>query len=907
MCATVLASEPVRTEVAVSSHVTSDRERLAELAGEQTALRHIATLVARGPPAAWIFDAVAEEVGLLLGAEAAGVQRFEPDGEATVVGRWGRLGGDELPAGRRFKLDGTSVTAMVYRTQRSARIDSSQPPLPATAQELQQLGVRCAVASPIIVNGHLWGALAAASSRPEPLPADAESRIAMFTELVATAISNVQARAEVERLAEQEAALRRVATMVAQGPPPGEVFAQVAEEAGLRLGVEIVAIHRFEQNGEAYVVGSWCRSGDAVPVGRRFQLDGDSTVALVYRTRRPARVEDYTTTSGSVATEAQQVGVGSAVASPIVVDGRLWGAMAAGTSRGERLPTDAESRIAQFTELVATAIGNVQARAEVERLAAQQAALRRVATLVARGLSPEELFAAVSDEVGRLFGCEAAIARFEPGGSAMVVVGVTQGLPVFSIGTRWALEDFLASTAVYRTRRPARNEHGDLRSASGPGADALREMDFVSSVAAPIIVEGSVWGVMTVSDARERLPADTEERVEKFTGLVATAIANAHGRAALAASEARAHRLAREQAGLRRVATLVAEVAQPDDVFSAVAREVASVFGVELVTVCRYGADDIVVLSAAGVPAFPAGSRWSLEVPSLPGTISATGGPVRIDDFTDAPGLDALARDAGVKAAVGVPILVEGTVWGSINTASTKDGPLPADAEERLARFTELVATSVSNATMRAELAASRARIVAAADRERRRVVRDLHDGAQQRLVHTIITLKLAQRADHEQAMALVADARQHAELANTELRDLAHGILPSVLTRGGVGAAVEGLSSRTSIPVEIDVSAGRLPAPVEATAYFIVAEALTNIDKHAHAQRADVTAHVRNGMVEIRIRDDGIGGARPDGSGLVGLRDRVEALGGTMTIESPDGRGTTLVAKLPLDDSVAG
>jgi signal transduction histidine kinase len=576
--------------------------------------------------------------------------------------------------------------------------------------------------------------------------------------------------------------------------------------------------------------------------------------------------------------------------------------MAAGTSRGARLPPDAETRIAQFTELVATAIGNVQARGEVERLAEEQAALRRVATLVARGVSSEDLFAAVSDEVGRLFGCEAAIARFEPDGSAMVLVGLTQGIPLISIGTRWELEDFLASTTVYRTRRAARNERGDFRNASGPVADALREMDFVSTVAAPIVVEGSLWGVMTVLDLRERLPADAEERVEKFTELVATAVANAQSRAALAASEARAHGLAREQAALRRVAMLVAEAAQPDEVFSAVAREVANVFRVELVTVCRYDPGDMVVLSSVGIPAFPAGSRWSLDVPSLPSSILATGGPVRIDDFTSASGLDALARDAGAKAAVGVPIVVEGNVWGSINTASTEDEPFGADAEERLARFTELVATSVANATMRAELAASRARMVAAADQERRRVVRDLHDGAQQRLVHTIVTLKLAQRAQDHEARALVGEARQHAEQANAELRDLVHGILPSVLTRGGVGAAVEALSSRTSIPIKIDISVDRLRAAVEATAYFIVAEALTNIDKHSRAQRAEVTARMRNETLEIRIRDDGVGGARADGSGLVGLRDRVEALGGTMTIDSPDARGTTLVATVPLD-----
>ena len=203
--------------------------------------------------------------------------------------------------------------------------------------------------------------------------------------------------------------------------------------------------------------------------------------------------------------------------------------------------------------------------ARLRRLADEQAALRRVATLVARGVSPEELFSAVSDEVGRLFDAEAAIARFECDGSAMVVVGLTEGIPVVSIGTRWPLEEFLASTEVYRTGRPARNEHTGFQDAAGPVADSLRKMSFTSTVAAPIAVEGKLWGVMTVSHRLKALPADTEERVENFTELVAAAIANAASRAELAASEARAQELAREQAGLRRVATLVAKDANADE------------------------------------------------------------------------------------------------------------------------------------------------------------------------------------------------------------------------------------------------------------------------------------------------------------------------------------------------------
>ncbi|WP_270046347.1 PAS domain-containing sensor histidine kinase [Solirubrobacter ginsenosidimutans] len=203
-----------------------------------------------------------------------------------------------------------------------------------------------------------------------------------------------------------------------------------------------------------------------------------------------------------------------------------------------------------------------------------------------------------------------------------------------------------------------------------------------------------------------------------------------------------------------------------------------------------------------------------------------------------------------------------------------------------------------------AELAASRARIVAAADDERRRVVRDLHDGAQARLVHTIITLKLARRAVEngaDDAPDLLREALDNAERAKAELRELAHGILPAALTRGGLHAAVEMLASRTPVPVENDVSVGRLSAAVEATAYFVVAEALTNIAKHAGARHAEVMARITDGTLSIHVRDDGIGGAAPDGSGLIGLADRLAALGGRLRVESRAGGGTLIAADIPV------
>ena len=263
-----------------------------------------------------------------------------------------------------------------------------------------------------------------------------------------------------------------------------------------------------------------------------------------------------------------------------------------------------------------------------------------------------------------------------------------------------------------------------------------------------------------------------------------------------------------------------------------------------------------------------------------------------------------LARSFRLRSAVGAPILVEGKLWGALMAATRGVEPRAENAETRIAAFTELVATAIANAESSAELAASRARIAAAADDERRRVVRDLHDGAQQRLVHTVITLKLAQRAlakGAENGPLLVQEALGHAERAMAEVRELAHGILPAVLTRGGLRAGIDALGSRTPVPVEIDVVVDRLPAPVEASAYFVVAEALTNVAKHSSAGHAGVVARIEDGMLRVEVRDDGVGGASLDGSGLVGLTDRLAVLDGRLEVDSPPGASTRLTAVIPL------
>ena len=262
------------------------------------------------------------------------------------------------------------------------------------------------------------------------------------------------------------------------------------------------------------------------------------------------------------------------------------------------------------------------------------------------------------------------------------------------------------------------------------------------------------------------------------------------------------------------------------------------------------------------------------------------------------------APRSGIESVVAVPIVVDGHLWGSVASESREPGGGRADLETRLAEFAELLAIAISNLQARAELAASRARIAAAAHEERRRVVRDLHDGAQQRLVHTVLTLKLAQQAlakGEENGPLLVQEALGHAEQAMAEVRELAHGILPSALTRGGLRAGIAALGSRTPVPVEIDVSVDRLPAPVEATAYFVVAEALTNVAKHASAGHAEVVARIEDGKLRVEVSDDGVGGAGQNGTGLVGLADRLAVLDGRLEVDSPPCGGTRLTAAIPL------
>ena len=659
-------------------------------------------------------------------------------------------------------------------------------------------------------------------------------------------------------LADEQAALRRVATLVARGVAPDEIFAAVAGEVRTLLDV-----------------------------------DGARVV--------PAAAEDR---DAVVPAAIRRLGIPSAVGAPIVVDARPWGAMLAWSQDRPLRAEATEARLADFTDLVATAISNTASRAELARLADEQAALRRVATLVARGVDPPQVFAAVAREVGQLLSVDAThIGRYEEDGTTVGVGSWSRAGDHVPVGTRASLEGTSVTAMVLQTGRSARLD--SYAEADGSIAARLRrDVGIRASVGAPIRAEGRLWGVMIASSKEDDpLPPDTEARVAAFTELVATAIANAEASTGI-------RRLADEQAALRRVATLVARESPPLEVFAAVAAEASRLLASgdtpSETTMFRYeddGTATVVANSGERTAPFPVGTRVTLEGENVAALVRRSGRPARIDDYERVTGpIGERARAVGIRSAVACPISVGGRIWGAMAVGS-REGT-QADIEARIEAFTELIETAISNVEARSELAASRARIVAATDQERRRVVRDLHDGAQQRLVHTVITLKLARQTlldGRDGAGDLLQEALEHAEHATSEVRELAHGIMPAVLTHGGLRAGVDALAARMPVPVETDVSVDRLPAEVEATAYFVVAEALTNVAKHARAQHAAVVARVEDDTLRLRVRDDGVGGARSDGSGLVGLVDRLAVLDGRLSIESPPDGGTLVAAAIPL------
>jgi PAS domain S-box-containing protein len=1046
---------------------------VARLANEQAVLRRVATLVAEAVPLPELFAAVTREAGALLVADYAGLAQIE-DGNVRVVGAWA-ADGEHPPVPEAWPMQAGDPATTIAQTMEPSRWDDWEGVPGPIAQFIREMGIQSSVGCPIVVQGELWGALAVHTKRDTPLPADSEQRITQFNDLVAMALTNARARGEVARLADEQAALRRVATLVARDAPPTDVFAAVADAVAELFGTEDISMARYEGGRTRLIVASSGRFRDAFPVGSRQVLGGDNVGSRIFETQRAVRIDDYSTATGPIADAGRPLGIRCVIGTPIVVEDRLWGAITIGTAADTRLPPDTEARLGQFTKLLATAIANTESRSRAERLSDEQAALRRVATLVAEGVQPADLFAAVTRELARLFAdwdpsLVPSVVRFDPG-PEFVLVGAARTELEREIGSRYGPTDLFVSTRVLRTGASARVNEAEVDAVGGPDAELLRREGFLNQVGSPIFVEGRPWGAVTVNSATA-LPPDAGERLEKFTGLIATGVANAESREALA-------QLAAEQAALRRVATVVAREASQDEVFAAVSDEVRLLFALDLIRMVRFeGGETAFVVAGSGaredmvpvglrlplggenaatrvfrtgrpariddystasgpiademrssglesvvaapivvvgrrwgamvvgtvsgvlpadtesrlgqftdlmatavanaeararegrlteeqaalrrvatlvaegassgdvldavvgemealldadqvalnrfepgnemlvlahrgldVDRTPVGSRMSIDGRSATADVKRTGLPARIEGYRDAEGpLAELARNTGLRSSVSAPITVEGRLWGVMTASWKGEEPPPPDTEERMVQFAGLLDTAIANADSRDQLMASRARLVTEADEARRRVVRDLHDGAQQRLVHTIVTLKLAQRAfgesrDEEDGRAekLVGEALEHAEHGNAELRELAHGILPAVLTRGGLRSGIQAFVARLDLPVGVHVADERLPSEIEATAYFIVSEALTNVIKHSRASRAEVSASVENGRLRVEVRDDGIGGADLHGHGLVGIGDRAAALGGRLEVDSPPGRGTVVSATFPV------
>jgi signal transduction histidine kinase len=552
-------------------------------------------------------------------------------------------------------------------------------------------------------------------------------------------------------------------------------------------------------------------------------------------------------------------------------------------------------------------------------LARQQMALRRVAELVAREAEPAEVFAAVAEEMAScLDAYNATVGRFEDDELVIEALGRAErdlpNKPV--VGERFPLGGDHIAPIILRTGQPARidsHEH-----ARGATAARIREVGVQSMVGVPILVGGHVWGVVAVASGTGPLPADTEGRMANFADLVGTAIANAATRTDLQASRDSLRELAdslsvlaRQQAALRRVATLVARGVSQSEVFSAVAEEMADCLNVGNAEVFRYeddGAAIVVVATyaAPGVPHPSVGERLTTEGENLSGRVFRTRKATRMDSWGDAAGSIAeRVRELGIRSCVGAPIVVDERVWGMAVVGTTRGDPLPPDTEARIAEFAELVATAIAAATARADLIASRARIVAAADDARRRLERDIHDGAQQRLISLGLKLRLAEESvppDCDDLKTTVSEAVSGLTDVITELQEISRGIHPAILSTGGLAAGFKTLARRSPVPVNLDLAIEcRLPDSVEVAAYYVVAEALTNAAKHAQASEVKVRAHATDARLDVFISDDGIGGADSrNGSGLIGIKDRIEVLGGRMHMASPPGGGTAIDITIP-------
>ena len=474
---------------------------------------------------------------------------------------------------------------------------------------------------------------------------------------------------------------------------------------------------------------------------------------------------------------------------------------------------------------------------------------------------------------------------------------------------RHLLDNFLSTEYVHSSEQQAIADSLYRRASVVAGVGLVLSV-VVTGLSAVYLAREVVSPVRRTARMAERLAAgDLEARVpQSGTGDIAVLERNFNSMAeSLQHNRAELGRLNEEQTALRHVATLVAEGSPANEVFSAVASEVGLLARADITRLLRFESDGTATVSgtwARSSDPVPEGARIAIGE-TVAAHVRQSRMPARRTEISP-PDLP-----EGTYSAVGAPIIVNGALWGAITALSKIERPLREDTEVRMAEFTDLVGTAIANTQAHADLVASRARIVAAADESRRRIERDLHDGIQQRLITLALKLRTIDSDLPDESPVREPLAAFDAELieAVEDLREVSRGIHPAILSEGGLGPALRALARRSAVPVELDLDVGaRLPSTVEAAAYYVAAESLTNVAKHANASVVELSAVLDDDRLQVTVRDDGAGGADASrGSGLIGLIDRVEALGGTLVCDSPKGRGTTVRIEIPLGMSGEG
>ncbi len=884
----------------------SSQVSLPRLIDEQDALRRLATLVAAGVDPREVFVAIQRETQLMVGASDVGLLRYEDDATVTALAPASWRG---FASGRRFALDGDGVAARVQATRAPAIVHSYRDKPGPLAAEQRAAGQACGVGAPIVVEGRLWGVIIA--SFPEerhPMLEPARERLAQLSELLALAIANAETRSELRALAEEQALLRRVATLVAEGSSPAAIFAAVAGDLSDLLAADAILLLRFESELSTLVLASHPEGFSGTFAGAELSLD-EVLVGQIVRDSGAPQMIDLVDLGERLL--VRHLGLQTLAGAPIAVGGSVWGMAVAGwrAARAD-LPQNTLARLAEFCRLVAIAIANAESEEALHRLADEQAALRRVATLIAEGCEPEEIFEIVTRESAALLGADAtALVRLDPSGdSVTILTGYGETLHDFPVGVSLPLpaDRETLTGLVVKAGRAIRLD--TQQTAPGPVRERLTATGICTVVEAPIYVDGRFWGTLGLAWHRHPPPAGVEHHAGLFTEVVGTAVSAAASRVAQRA-------LAEQQAALRRVATVVAHGLAPTEVFREIAREARRLMSVAATMLVRYepdGSSTVLAYDPERSSGMAIGETLALDGDSALARVYTTGAPARIESYGATSGHVAdMQRMRGHDAAAAAPLTIEGRLWGALVASWAAEGSMPLGAESRLAQFTELIAAAIANSESRAELAASRARVVLAGDEARRRIQRDLHDGAQQRLVSLALQVREAQYAARELALAdpglegLFDGIVRGVNDAARELQDIARGLHPAGLDHGGLELALRALVRRSAVPVRLGVLLpARLPAPLEVACYYVVSEALTNAVKHAEANEVVIEVSVESDALTVAVGDDGLGGADPArGTGLIGLRDRVEALGGELEISSPPGHGTTMTMRVAVSD----